>query len=75
MKSLYEENFNYSSEALKLDIEFINLVVPLFEHWIEQGYSPREIESIMHGALYEIACIQCIQLRSINNANKQNQIT
>jgi len=59
VKSLYDKNLRYTPEAFKIDEEAYPTVKAIFDRWIEQGYSPREISHILQ------ACVVDYELYSV----------
>jgi len=65
MKSLYHEEYHtYLPRANELDIEVTEILRPVFEKYMEEGYSPREVSQIMGTS---IAMIECEYLLDRNN--------
>lgn len=55
MKRLFDENNDtWTSAASKLDREACNVLKPIFEKWIADGYAPREIAHVVQGAATEL---------------------
>ena len=51
MKSLYNKNYRYTSEAEAIDREAHNALKLIFKEWYKNGYSPREIAHIINGTV------------------------
>lgn len=51
MKSLYDENAKYTSDALALDRESARLIKPLMEEYVAKGYSPREVAHLINDSI------------------------
>lgn len=59
MKTLFHPKwFSYNEKAAKLDEEVHKAIEPIVEKWIDAGYSPREIESIMFSTMSMIICFK-----------------
>lgn len=54
MKSLYDENGKYTEDAMKLDRETNEAIDDLFNKYVADGYSPREISHVMMATVSEI---------------------
>lgn len=53
MKSLYDNNFRYTPEADEIATNAFDLLKPLFDKWVNLGYSPREISHLVQGQAFE----------------------
>lgn len=54
MKNIYDENDRYTLEANRLDEEVRALILPLFERYVREGWSVRQISHLMQGTIYEL---------------------
>jgi hypothetical protein len=54
MKSLYDHNHRYTPEADALSNETHLALQGIFDRYIAQGYSPREISHIMQADVWEL---------------------
>jgi hypothetical protein len=51
VKRLFKDDDRYSPEATQLVDETHDMVKPLFEKWVQQGYSVRDISYIMQATI------------------------
>lgn len=52
-KSLYNEDETYSPEAFELSSEATRIIQPLFDKYIKDGYSIRQISHVITTAVWE----------------------
>jgi hypothetical protein len=62
-KSLYDNDYRYTDEALKLDGQSDSALRPIVKEWCDKGYSPREIMQIIKSAV-DVLCLNELILRS-----------
>lgn len=55
MKSLFDKDERYSSEGNKLSSELSLAMSSIMNKWIERGYKIREVESVAHGVVLDVA--------------------
>jgi hypothetical protein len=52
MTTLYDDNFHYSDRAKQLDRELRQFLQPIYEEFLEEGYSPQEVTAlVVHAAV------------------------
>lgn len=52
MTSLFDQNFHYCDRAHDLDRELRRFLRPIYEEFMEEGYSPREVTAmVIHAAV------------------------
>lgn len=54
MKSVYDENDRYGVDANRLDQATHQLLKPLFEEWVKNGFSVRQISHVMQGSVIDL---------------------
>ena len=52
-KSLFDENNRYTPNAIAIDGEANAVLTPIFQKYLNMGYSPQEIAHIMSRAVLE----------------------
>lgn len=66
MKSFFDENDeSYLKDASEAAEEFSQAIKPIFNKWLEKGYTTREIEYIANDAVAMFACGRRLQKRGI----------
>jgi len=63
-KELFDENERYKEGASLIDIEVYNLLLPVFERLIKEGYKIRQIEYIMRASVLDISLDEILNLRA-----------
>ena len=59
VKSLFHPKwFSYNDKAGELDDEIRAAIVPIINKWIDAGYSPREMESVMWSTVSMEICMK-----------------
>lgn len=72
MKSMYHEKYySYLPSAVALDTEVSDILLPVFEKYIDKGYSPREISQVIQVAVGVVECDIIIGLTKNKNENKK----
>lgn len=56
MKSLFDNNFRYTNTAANLDAEANSVIKPIFDRYVDIGYSPREISCILSNMVNDLEC-------------------
>jgi hypothetical protein len=54
MKSLYNESYKYTPDAIELSTETFKTNCNIFQKYLRLGYSPREISQIMQSSINEL---------------------
>jgi hypothetical protein len=58
-KTLFHPKWHsYNKKASELDEEVRKAIEPIIEKWIDDGYSPREMESIMMSTMSMAICVK-----------------
>ncbi len=60
MKSLFDQNFKYTSEAVQIEGEFTTHIAPLFRRYVEEGYSPRDLQILLLNSIFEEGLISIL---------------
>lgn len=63
MKKIYNENDSFSDTAQEIEREFYHLVKPLFDRWIAEGYSIRELSHLLQGSISEMEIMTVITIK------------
>jgi hypothetical protein len=59
MKKLFHPKWHsYNEKASELDEEVRKVMEPIIDKWLNDGYSPRDIESIIHSAVDMTICFK-----------------
>jgi hypothetical protein len=56
-KSLYDDDYRYTEDANKLDIQCGDALQPIIRQWCNKGYSPREILGLVITTVHTI-CLE-----------------
>jgi len=57
MKTLFHPKwFSYNKKASELDEEVRKVMEPIIGKWLDDGYSPRDIESVIHTTIDIAIC-------------------
>lgn len=51
MKSLYDKNHRYEPIGMTLDSQATEAIKPIFDRFVEYGFSPREISHMIQSAV------------------------
>lgn len=70
-KSLYDKNFRYTQAASDLDINVGKVLKPYFEHYFQEGYSPREIASILHATINDFELMMVLGFSMKKDINEK----
>ena len=60
MKSLFDEKNLYTEDAGDLDRMASNAIRPIFEAYLKEGYSPREISYVIKYATMDIEAMEIL---------------
>lgn len=52
--SLYDKDNRYTDAALEMNEKGYQALRPIFQHYFNQGYSPREIGHILQGMVHDL---------------------
>lgn len=63
IKSLYDDKARYTSQASDLDAETYHALLSIFNKWIKEGYSPREISHLMQATVIDVECSTVLSIR------------
>lgn len=74
MKTLYDKNGKYTHEANVYDRKIEDAIRDIFNEYVAQGYSPRELSHLAHGAVSMLETIAMLpgDLPGRVNANRAN---
>jgi len=66
-KSLYDASYRYAEDALRLDARIGKEVSQVFAEYMQLGYSPREIGTVLHAAIHEAELEQVLTFKGIQH--------
>lgn len=66
MKTLFDNNFRYTNDALTLEDIVTSHLKHVFKKHVEEGFSPREISLIMQSA------IAMLEMEAVMNRNQND---
>lgn len=71
MKSIYDDNGNYNTETIALDLEARTALKGIFEAWVSKGYSPRDISHVIVATAHEIELMSIVSGKIKDRLNKR----
>ncbi len=60
MKTLYTSEYRYTIQANELDDLTHSALRGIFQEFLNQGYSPREISQVMHAAVNDFEVVSVL---------------
>lgn len=73
MKTLYDENFRYSDAADELSSRSSDALLFIFQSFVKQKFSPREIAHVINGVVHELELAAV--LNHTDDAERDQQAT
>ena len=63
MKSLFRNDYRYTDDAIMLDVELNDVIKPIMEEYINNGFSPREVEYVAQSTVTLIALMFILEYK------------
>lgn len=60
----YDSNFRCNNDGMVLSNEAYAVLEPIFQRWVDRGFSPREIFTIVVGCVSELMCFAVLNHRA-----------
>jgi hypothetical protein len=70
MKNIFRDDERYSDVANTLDEETHALLKPLFQRYVSEGYSPRQISHLMHLTVLDLETTSVLELVTPKHTTK-----
>ena len=65
MKNLYDKDARYTLQAELVEGEAYPTIRAIFDRWVKEGYSPRDISHILHGCVTECELMTVLDMNPV----------